>query len=61
MRGLKRNPPQNRGAVLQNDPPIRSTNTAIERFGSDRVARTPHHIGSASTQTGNTDMGKLCD
>ena len=61
MRGLHQNLPQKRGTVPQNDPLIRSTNTAIERFGSDRFVRTPYHVGTASTQTGNTDMGKLCE
>jgi hypothetical protein len=45
MRGLKANPLRERRTVLQDDPPIRSTITAIERLGSDRFARTPLLLG----------------
>jgi hypothetical protein len=61
MRGLHANHLRERRTVLQDDPPISSTKTAIERFGSDRFIRTPNHVGTDSTQTGNTDMGKLCE
>ena len=46
MRGLITNLLRERRTVLHDDPPIRSTNTAIERFGSDRLARTPLLLGT---------------
>jgi hypothetical protein len=45
MCGLNTNLMRERRTVLHDDPLIRSTDTAIERFGSDRVTRTPLLLG----------------